>query len=99
GDFAGRNIDGFQNPLRLLVRRTVLRPAQVLLAGLPRSRFPLGVNAALLERLYVVQAGSGIVRRREPVGSAILRRAYPGPCGARLLVRIFYGTSIRPHAA
>src|SRR5437764_3395068 len=82
------DIERLQDALGLAVRRDALRAAQVLLAGLPLARRPLRVDAALLERLHVEQARCGIVRRREPVGSSILRRADAGSLRSRFLIRI-----------
>ena len=89
------DVDGLQNPLRLRIGSRTFRAAQICLTDLPLSSVTLGVDAAFLKRLYVIQAGRGIEGGRKPVGRSILRRADLGACLRRLLVRQLDGTAIR----
>src|SRR5205807_6118860 len=86
-DFAGLEVDGFEDPHRRFIARRALRTAEVGLTGLPVRLVALGINAAFLERLYVVQTGDRVVGGREPISRAILGGTDFGSSYGWLLVR------------
>src|SRR5258708_21323496 len=83
-----------QDPLRLGLGRRALGSAQVGPSALPLPLVALGVDAALLDRLQVIETGRGVEGRRVPVGRAVLRGTHLRPRRRRLLTRNLHGTAV-----
>src|SRR5215469_4815269 len=77
----------------------MLRAAHVRLPCLPLAGIAFRIDAAFLKRLDVIQAGSGIEGRREPISGSVLRRANFGALRGRLLVEKLDRAPIRPDTA
>src|SRR5207302_6770144 len=74
-------------------------PPRYSLPACPFARIAFRIDAALFERLHIVQAGGRIVGRREPVRGAILRGTNLRARGCGLLVRVLHGPPISPDPA